>query len=608
MPLVIHLLGAPRVERDDREMPTPRGHKAWGLLAYLLLADAPVPRSTLCSLLFADADDPLAALRWNLSALRKLLGDASSFRGDPLTVRLRAGDTADACEVLRGSWRALEALGGFEHDLLAGMSFSSAPSFEIWLETERRRLRGAAEAQLHEAARTHLGAGDAGRAADLASRLVRLNPYDENYQALLVRALSSAGEGVAAARQVAACRDLFRRELGVEPGPALAAAAATPTAQPVRPATRGRAGVIAQVEAGVAAIGAGAVEPGLHCLRLAVAEAEELADRQLHVRALAALGTALVHAVRGWDEEGATVLHRALAVAGAHVPELTAEVSRELGFVEFLRARYDRVEPWLARAEAEAGQDANLRGRVLTVRGSALTDVGRYGAAREALHAALELLSDDRHRSYALSMLGRLHLLRRELDQAGEALDRSLELAGRRGWTAFVPWPESMRAAVDMERGDLEVAADRLDHAFALSCHVGDPCWEGMAGRGLGLLQWTRGEVEGALVTLRDARARCTRLPDGYLWLDAYTLEAMCAIAVDHGLEEGRAWARELGAIAARTGMRELAAWSFLHRAALGEPELLAAAAVLVKELDSPRLTQALMRADAQLVGPAAPV
>ena len=76
--LEIHLLGQPRVTRDGEAAPNPRGHKVWGLLAYLLRTDRPPSRAELVSLLFGEADDPLAALRWNLSALRRLLGDAAA--------------------------------------------------------------------------------------------------------------------------------------------------------------------------------------------------------------------------------------------------------------------------------------------------------------------------------------------------------------------------------------------------------------------------------------------------------------------------------------------------------------------------------------------------
>jgi hypothetical protein len=47
-------------------------------------------------------------------------------------------------------------------------------------------------------------------------------------------------------------------------------------------------------------------------LRMACAEARASGDRSLLARALAELGAALVHAVRGRDEEGAAVLVEAL--------------------------------------------------------------------------------------------------------------------------------------------------------------------------------------------------------------------------------------------------------------------------------------------------------
>jgi hypothetical protein len=48
-----------------------------------------------------------------------------------------------------------------------------------------------------------------------------------------------------------------------------------------------------------------------------------------------------------------------------------------------------------------------------TRRGS---DVGRYEAAFRALEQAVTLSDDDRQTSYALSMIGRAHLLRQELN------------------------------------------------------------------------------------------------------------------------------------------------------------------------------------------------
>lgn len=171
-------------------------------------------------------------------------------------------------------------------------------------------------------------------------------------------------------------------------------------------------------------------------------------------------------------------------------------------------------------------------------------------------------------------MLGRLHLLQAELDKARNASDQSMALTMRAGWTAFMPRPESLRAHVDLFEGDLNGAQKHLDHAFALGCHIGDPCWEGVAARGLGLLHAARGETDRAIATLRDARARCTRFPDGYVWLDAWILDALATITVGSRDTAAHEQVEELDRLAARSGMREHLARAQLLRAQLGERHL----------------------------------
>lgn len=591
MGLAIHLLGAPRVERDGQALPPPRGRKAWGLLAYLISRKAPANRAHLAALLFEDAEDPLAALRWNLSELRRLLGNVG-LHGDVPGLSLQPPASVDIEVVSSGAWSEALSVPGLGCELLEGMTFAGSPSFEVWLAAERRRLQASTEAVLREAALARLGAGDARTAADLAARLVRLNPLDENFQALLVRSLAAAGDGIGAARQVAACRELFRRVLGVQPGAALAAAMATATALPTaRPAT-GRAAALAQLDAGEAAIGAGALDAGLQCLRCAIVEADATGDTALRARARVALGGALVHAARGRDEEGAAALHEALAVGQAASPALAASACRELGYVEFLRGRYERALVWLRRAASLAGDDRAEQARIATVHGSTLSDTAHYAAAiamlREA-QALAESVGDAKQLTYALSMCGRALLLCGQREAACEALDRSAVLA-QRGWTAFLPWPQSLRAEVDLLRGDVNAAAERLEHAFALGCQLADPCWEGIAGRGLGRVAIARGDAQGAVRILVDTIARCVRLPDAYLWGKAYALDVLCGLAVTQRLPQAAGWIAELHALAARSGMRELVARSHLHRHALGDAASAAAARLLVGEIDNPVL------------------
>ena len=154
----------------------------------------------------------------------------------------------------------------------------------------------------------------------------------------------------------------------------------------------------------------------------------------------------------------------------------------------------------------------------------------------------------------------------------------------------FQPWPQSLRAEVDLMRGDLGMATERFEHAFALGCQLGDPCWEGIAGRGLGRVALARGETQHAVEILLDAIARCVRVPDAYLWGKGYALDALCGLAVAHAMPQAPAWIDELQRLAARSGMRELTVRSYLHRAALGDSASGTAARVLAREIDCPVL------------------
>lgn len=591
MGLAIYLMGKPRVERDGQAMPSPRGQKVWALIGYLLRSGAEVSRRHLANLLFADAEDPQAALRWNLSQLRRLLG-SSALHGDMLAIPHDPSIYVDIDALTRGTWSQALRVPGLDKLFLEGVHLTGCATFEVWLATERRHLQATSEAVLREAAMARLAVGDFVAATDLAARLVGQNPLDEDYQVLLVRCLAAAGDGVGAARQASACRELFLRELGVPPGAALDAAMTTATATPTtRPAT-GRPAAIAQIEAGEAAIGAGVLDAGLQCLRRAVVEADATGDVMLRTRARVALGGALVHAARGRDEEGATALHEALAIGAIACSGHAAAASRELGYVEFLRGRYERSVVLLSQAFAMAGEDHSEQTRIAIVHGSVLSDMAYYVESIAMLRQATiqaESLGDKKQLAYGLAMLGRAMLLHGDLAQAAPILDDSIAIA-QQLWTAFLPWPQSLRAEVDMRNGMVDAAEERFELAFALGCQLGDPCWEGIAGRGRGCIAVARGDTNGAIEILLDAITRSTRLPDGYLWAKAYALEALCGLAISKRLPEATIWINELQDIAARSGMRELTARAHIHQASLGDASSAQAAVLLIDEIDSPCL------------------
>ncbi|SEO39174.1 AfsR/SARP family transcriptional regulator [Trujillonella endophytica] len=589
----VHLLGPPCVVVDGRPVQPPRGSKSWCLLAYLLLTHAPVPRSRLAGLLFDGADDPAGALRWTLSQARRALGPEIRLDGDPLTGVLRPGTVVDADVVARGSWQDAVALPGFGRELLEGVPLRVGPAFELWLSNERRRIAGTTRAMLHEATHARLARGEAPAAADLASRLVAGDPLDEGGHELLVRSLVAVGDRRAAEWQAARCRDLFRRELGVDPSPALSAALRVRTASP-RATTRGA--VLAQVETGRATARAGAYEVAVDLLRSGVSDARRLGHEDLLGHALAALGGALVEGVRGADEEGIAVLHEAVVLARRTGDRATASrAAVELGYIEVLRGRYPRMESWLRQAREFADCDPRLLVWAEVHAGFGRIDQADYPAAVDALDHAVRLAEEagDGHAlAYAWTGIGRLRLLRRELGAAREALTLGCEVARRLDYTSFLAFPESLLGEVYLLDGQLEEAAEALEHSYALACQVGDPCWQGYSLRARGLVAAARREDAPALDCLVQAREACRRARSSHDWVQAYCLDALCAFAAERGLDAAPQWVAELEDFASRRGLWELLARAVMHRAQLGQPGADGLAALLLQAVDNPWLRE----------------
>jgi ATP/maltotriose-dependent transcriptional regulator MalT len=186
--------------------------------------------------------------------------------------------------------------------------------------------------------------------------------------------------------------------------------------------------------------------------------------------------------------------------------------------------------------------------------------------------------------------VGRALLLRGQWLQAAEALDHSLELVTEEGWVAFQPFPEALRAEVALRQGDPDRAIALLDHAFALGCRIGDPCWEALAARAKGLVHEAAGERASALAWLRDATARAVRVADPYVWMHAYCLEALAGVAIADAAPDARERVAELELLAAHGDMRELVVRAALHRARLGDRSGVESARLLSEAIENPAL------------------
>jgi DNA-binding SARP family transcriptional activator len=594
--LVAHLLGPPMLTRDGAVYAAPRGKKVWALFAYLALSAQPPTRQLLTDLLFPDAEDPASALRWNLSELRRLLGGPDTIgSGNTVRLRLPTGSVLDVRVLLEGTSTAAVERPGLGRELLEGIDVEASPGFSAWMLGERRRLHSLAGAVLREGALRALAAGNARNAVDLATRLVGTDPLDEDAHVLLVRAFAATGDEVAVERQLQASIDLFRRELGAELGPELYEAARMDGTAPPPGRAMASTSVRALLESGEATISAGAIDVGVNGLRDAAVAARDAGDAELEATALFALGSALIHAAKGRDEEGSAALHRAIAVAeGAGDHRIDAASHRELGYVELLRGEYPRATVLLRNARELADEDDALEvSRIRSVVGTAYSDVGRHDQAEGELLAAIELASSVGHGrqvAWATTSLGRLRLLRDELDAAEDALTSAREITRAERWTAFVSYPEALLAEVWVRQGRMDLAAEGFEHAFTLGCSVDDACWEAYSVRGLGLLRAAEGDLRASVAMMEDALARCLRRRDTHRWIRAYVIDALCAVATAAAHPRAAAWVTDLSSLAGRCGMREFSVHAYLFHHEMGDTDALDAARALALDVENPHL------------------
>lgn len=569
--LRIELLGPPTVSRDGEPV-APRGAKPWALLAYLVLNDLPQPRSRLAGLLFPDASDPGATLRWNLTELRRTLGEGVELSGDPVSLVLPSGASVDVLDLRRGGWATAVDLPTLGRELLEGISILDAAAFTLWLDAERRHTHKLMSALLTDGARALLARGDGARALELSRRLVDLDPYDTGAHALMVRVTADVDGRPAAETALHDALAFLSRELGSPPPPELATVLDRSLGSPLSPS--GVTTVVAQLEAGRAAVAAGAGATGIESLSRAVIGARASGDDGLLATALLEVGSAMVHAARGTDDDGAAALHEAAALALEHdQPEIAATAHRELGYIELLLSHYDRSFWWLDQAEPLAAGDDGELAWIAAVRSYALLDTGDHDGAQAAAAAALgraESAGDERAAAFALAGAGRGGLIGGDLDGARAALTEAIARARAVGWASFIPWPETFRGEVELAAGDIGSAEELFGHAYALSCQIGDPCWESLAVRGLGLTAAARGEPGDALDLLETAPRVCRRLPDSYQWIEAYALGALATTAEATAHPSAEMFATASVQFSGARGLRDLHVQGLRLQAKLG--------------------------------------
>ncbi|WP_168992131.1 MULTISPECIES: BTAD domain-containing putative transcriptional regulator [Mesorhizobium] len=548
----IRLLGEPAILDANGQSQPVRGHQAWALLARVVLARAPLDRRALAADLFPETVDPLGSLRWCLASLRKALNSTDCLYGDPIEGRFAGDLDIDALRLDRDDFD-IEAAG----PLLGTLEPRCSPEFATWLLVERERIAGIVEARIRQETIRAMSVEDHGRATRLAELGVRRNPYDEGAHILLVKSLALAGRYQAALDHVEATEAMFVAELGEKPSAALRSAARRTISSPPSGISR-QAFVTSLMQSGLAALAAGAVDAGIDCLRRAVRDAEKHKDAQLTARAMFELGTALVHSVKGYDDEGSVLLRQSTELARqAGSAAIASAGFRELGYVEALAGRRPSAATYLSQALELAAGGENLSG-IHGVIGFNLVDWGRVGEGLD--HYALSLeharsAGNRRREIWSLGLGGWGLLAADRLEEADRWLEDCLALVEEQRWISFRPWPVAVlsesRTRQQAHPDDLR---PRLEEAFALSCQMNDPCWEGAVARALALTYAAQEAFVPAMEWLGEALRRCMRDTDSYAGLQVEIL----ASQVDVNLKLDRpetadAIAREWLALAART-------------------------------------------------------
>ena len=591
----IRLLGPPKIESPGSTPPQPKGRKAWAVLAYLALQPDGISRGRTATLLFPDAADPLGALRWNLSELRRTL-DGVSITGDPLRLTLLQSWHCDALELVgSANGRGVDPR-TFDGQLLEGLSFADSPVFDSWLAEQRYRLENCIQSLLYEASLAALAAGAPADAVELATLALHRDPFHADSTAVLVKALVALGEHRRARDEVTKCSELYHRELGL-PLPAevrRALSDSSPSADPELHANV--ATVRSYLDAGTTSLSAGAVDRGLDQLRLAVVLAQRTTDRHLVAESLVALAGALIHQAGGRGAEVADFLHRALsAEAPDGVSRTAAAAFRELGYLSVQRGVPDRAAGWLDRAMQAAQGIPDEQARILAIQGMLASDTAHYGDAVAAFAESRRLARTVRNRrqqAFSEALLGRVHLLRGDLELAAAALDRALDGVADEHWTAFEPFVAGVRGETYLAAGRLDAAADLIDRSWVMAELAGDHCYMALAAGAEARLFLAHGDLAAAEHWVD----RGLEPKPWYLWYTARLLDVAAEVAIATGSPRASQFVERLAALASRSGMREFVVRAQSHRAELGDQAAAQAVPWLAKEIDNPALTAFLAR------------
>ena len=223
--LRIYLLGAPQIYVGDTAVTGWPSRAAEAVIAYVVSAENPTPRSKLVDLLWPDSDPKQAQgnLRTILSKIRKQLGDYFIIERQTIAIQPDAPIWIDSVELVRtvtadATLKQLTAAADLYRDsFLAGLDLRNAYPFDEWLAIERERLERIAIIALQNLAAGHLQTGHYIKGETYAQRWLALDQFSEDAMQMLLWLQLRQGRRNAALRQYAAFANLLENELDIEP-------------------------------------------------------------------------------------------------------------------------------------------------------------------------------------------------------------------------------------------------------------------------------------------------------------------------------------------------------------------------------------------------------
>ncbi len=224
-PIRVSLLGGARLHTADGEAVLISGRKSLALIAYLCQCRGmSASRDRLADLLWSNADNQHArnSLRQTLAALRRELSpydpDLLFSRQDMVGLRPQSVE-CDVHGFVRAAAIEPSADGHAVAEVYAGPFldgfFAGSEVFEEWASAERERLASVAIVAFERLARQANGRNG----IDYARRLLSIEPTSEASHRLMIELLAANGHRDLALHQYDLCRDMLRKEFGVNPSP-----------------------------------------------------------------------------------------------------------------------------------------------------------------------------------------------------------------------------------------------------------------------------------------------------------------------------------------------------------------------------------------------------